>query len=166
MSAFAAQPDVGIPAGGRHGTYGERRLGAGNENTGSHFASDGQAHHVVAGGGDHRDQRAADAALAPAIREVGLRRTVGSASRRAQSAAGAAADGAASPAAVRGEVFRFQRESFSREAAGGAWHPTQLQLGEAGVAGRGTGAHPQEARGTSPAAGAPPASRNAAAFGR
>src|SRR5258708_39393050 len=94
MSAFAAQPDVGIPAGGRHGTYGERRLGAGDENTGSHFASDGQAHHVVAGGGDHRDQRAADAALAPAIREVGLRRTVGSASRRAPTPAGGPARGA------------------------------------------------------------------------
>jgi transposase len=42
MSALAARPEVGIPAGGRHGTYGKRRLGGGDENTGSDFASDGQ----------------------------------------------------------------------------------------------------------------------------
>src|ERR1700719_225546 len=112
MSALGTRPDVGIPAGGRHGTYRERGLGAGDENTGSDFASDGQEDYVVAGGGDHRDQRAADAALAPSIRKIRLRRNLGSPSRRAESAAGAAAEGAASLAAVWGEVFRFQREPF------------------------------------------------------
>src|SRR6266436_1497721 len=67
MSAFATPTDLGIPAGGWHGTYGKRRLGAGDENTGSDLASDGQADHLVAGRGDHRHQRAADAALAPPL---------------------------------------------------------------------------------------------------
>ena len=39
------------------------RDGAGNEDTGSNLAGDGEADYVVAGSGDHRDQRPADAAM-------------------------------------------------------------------------------------------------------
>ena len=71
MSAFAARPELGKPAGGRHGPYEKRRLGVGDENTGSDLATDGQVDHLLAGGGDRRHQRAADAALAPALLEMG-----------------------------------------------------------------------------------------------
>src|SRR5258708_38054174 len=42
------------------------RVGAGDENTGSNVAGDGQANNVVAGSRDHRDQLPADAAVAAA----------------------------------------------------------------------------------------------------
>jgi transposase len=45
MSAFATLTYVGISAGGRHGTYGKCRLGAGDENTGTDITSHGQADH-------------------------------------------------------------------------------------------------------------------------
>ena len=66
---------------------------------------------------------------------------------------GTAGDGAASLAAVRGEVFRFQREPFSREAPGATRHRSQLHLGEAGLAGRGAGAQGETARHAPPADG-------------
>ena len=49
---------------GRHGVLHAGRSGAGDEGTGSDFAGAGEEDHVVASGGDHRDQRPADAALA------------------------------------------------------------------------------------------------------
>jgi len=67
MSVFATPTDVGIPAGGWPGTHGKRRLGAGDESTGSNIAGDGEEDHLVAGSGDHRHQRPADAALTPAL---------------------------------------------------------------------------------------------------
>src|ERR1700674_4484871 len=97
---------------------------------------------------------------------MGVWRTVGSPSWRAKSAAGTAGDGAAGLAAVRGEVFRFQREPLSREAPGATRHRPELYLGQAGLAGRGAGAQEEAARGAPPAAGAATAGGNAAAFGR
>ena len=54
-----------------HGSLSEGRDGAGDESTGSDFASHGEEDHLVAGGGDNRHQRSADAALAGALRRVG-----------------------------------------------------------------------------------------------
>ena len=49
---------------GRHVFLHAGRDGADDEGTGSDFAGAGEEDHVVAGGGDHRDQRPADEALA------------------------------------------------------------------------------------------------------
>jgi hypothetical protein len=49
------------------------RGGAGDENTGSHFAGHGEEDHVVVGGGEFRHLRPADAALAPMTRLAALR---------------------------------------------------------------------------------------------
>src|SRR5216684_8491227 len=54
----------------------EGRGGAGNEGTRSDFKSFSQEDNLVAGSGDHRDQRPIDAALASALRRVRLRRVV------------------------------------------------------------------------------------------
>ena len=44
------------------------RSGAGDETTGRHVAGDGQADHLVSGGGDPWDQLPADAALEDTLR--------------------------------------------------------------------------------------------------
>ena len=59
MSAFVARLEVEVPAGGRHGFLPGVRRGAGHENTGSDFASDGEKAYLVPGGRDHRHQRPA-----------------------------------------------------------------------------------------------------------
>ena len=83
---------------------------------------------------------------------------MGSPSWRADSAAGTAGDGAAGLAAVWGEGFRFQREPLSPEAPEATRHRSELHLGEAGLAGCGTGAQEEAARRAPPAAGAETAS--------
>jgi hypothetical protein len=50
MSALQA---VKVREHARHGLLVEGRRGAGDENTGSDFAGDGEEDHVVAGGGDY-----------------------------------------------------------------------------------------------------------------
>ena len=57
---------------GKHGVLLEGRDGAGNESTGSDFAGAGEEDHVVASGGDHRDQRPTHATLAGTLRGVWL----------------------------------------------------------------------------------------------
>jgi len=44
------------------------RSGAGDETTGRHVTSDGEADYLVSGGGDPRDQLSADAALEDTFR--------------------------------------------------------------------------------------------------
>src|SRR5487761_1271469 len=106
------------------------------------------------------------AALAQTLREVRLRRAVGSAARPSQSAARAAGPGRAGAGAVPGELFRFQRAPFPREAARAARHRAQLHLGEAGPAGSRTGAQGSATGSASPAASASPPTGDAAASGR
>ncbi|MGA7931867.1 MAG: hypothetical protein WCA20_38435 [Candidatus Sulfotelmatobacter sp.] len=53
----------------------EDRDGAGDESTGSHIAGHDEEDHVVASGGDYRDQRPADEALAGALRDRDSRRS-------------------------------------------------------------------------------------------
>jgi hypothetical protein len=55
----------------RHGLLLEGHHGAGDEGTGSDFAGDGEEDYLVAGGGDHRHQRPADATLAERYEEFG-----------------------------------------------------------------------------------------------
>ena len=57
----------------KHVLLPEGRDGAGNESTGSDFASHGEKDHVVAGGGDRRHQRPLDAAVAGTLPGVWLR---------------------------------------------------------------------------------------------
>jgi hypothetical protein len=45
-------------------SYTQAAVKPGDEGTGSDIAGDGKEDHVVASGGDHRNQRPADAALA------------------------------------------------------------------------------------------------------
>src|SRR5581483_124762 len=73
VSAFEA-----VRAGdhGEHGLLLEGRGGAGDEGTGSDLASHGEEDQLVAGGGDPRHQRPADAALAGALPGVRLGRAV------------------------------------------------------------------------------------------
>src|SRR5207248_10179977 len=52
----------------KHDLLPEGRSGAGDESTGSDFASHGEEDHVVAGGRDHWSQRSVDAALAGAVK--------------------------------------------------------------------------------------------------
>ena len=115
---------------GEHGLLLEGRGGAGDEGTGSDFAGHGEEDHVVAGGRDPRISDRHHAALAGALRGVWLRRAVRPAAGAAQPEAGSAGDGGAGFGAVPGAVFRFERAAFSREAAGGARHRTELHLGE------------------------------------
>ena len=61
LSAFRA---VRVGDHAKHGFLLEDRDGAGDESTGSDLTGDGQTDYLVAGGGDHRHQRSADAALA------------------------------------------------------------------------------------------------------
>ncbi len=49
MSAFVARLAVEVPAGGRHGFLPGVRRGAGHENTGSDFASDGEEDYPAGG---------------------------------------------------------------------------------------------------------------------
>src|SRR6266478_3092033 len=67
MSAWRA---VGVGEHRGHALLHAGRDGADDEGTGSDFAGHGEADHVVAGSGDYRDQRPADAALAGARRRV------------------------------------------------------------------------------------------------
>src|SRR4030042_6417710 len=66
------------PSGGRRDDEGipGRRLGAGDEGTGSDSAGDGEEDYLVAGGGDHRPIGPEYAAVAVALRAVWLRRVV------------------------------------------------------------------------------------------
>ena len=48
------------------------RYGANDESAGDRNAGDVETNHVVAGGGDHRDQRTADAAVERAVRGAWL----------------------------------------------------------------------------------------------
>src|SRR6266567_5515639 len=120
---------------GKHGYLPEGRDGAGHESTGRDVAGDGEEDHLVAGGGDPRDQRPVHAALARALRRRGLQRVVRPAARAAVATAGAGGDGGEGVRALPGEVFRSERAAFSRETAGRAWDRAELHLGEAGIAG-------------------------------
>src|SRR6266536_1159346 len=81
---------------GEHGKLLEGRDGAGDASTRSDIAGDGEEDHVVAGGGDHRDQRPAEG--------------------KAFAETGAGEDVRTGIAAVSGEVFRSEPVEFSREA--------------------------------------------------
>jgi len=61
-----------LQAGGRHGAIAERCGGAGNEDTGSDFESDGKVDHVVAGGRDLGHQRTIDETVASAVPAIRL----------------------------------------------------------------------------------------------
>src|SRR5690242_12674660 len=61
----------------------------------------------------------------------------------------------ASPAAIPGEIFRFQRAALSREAAGSARHRAELQLGEDRAA-NGRPGEASQAAGLTPQAPAAP----------
>src|SRR5207247_2254425 len=74
-----------------------------------------------------------------------------------------AEDGREGAAALPGEVFRFQRAPFSREADRGAQHRDQLHVGEDGTARSGTGEPAAAARNTSASSSPASAARNAAA---
>ena len=58
--------------GGRHELLHDGRRGADDEDPRSDFASDGEEDYVVAGSGDYRDHRPADAALALTVSRVRL----------------------------------------------------------------------------------------------
>ncbi len=81
------------------------RDGAGDEDTRSDFASDGEADQLVAGSRDHRNQRPADAAVAQPVRAVRLRRVVGPAAGETEPAAGSPGDGGEGAGAVSGEAL-------------------------------------------------------------
>src|SRR5215469_1309403 len=119
----------------KHGLLPEGRDGAGDESTGRDVAGDGEEDYLVAGGGDPGHQRPAHAADSGALRGRGLQRVAGPAPGQALASAGAGGDGGESVRTVPGEVFRPERAAFSREAGGRARDRTELQLGEAGVAG-------------------------------
>jgi len=63
-SNVSALQAAGVGDHGRHGVLHAGRSGPGDEGTGSNFAGDGKEDYVVASGGNHRDQRPADAAMA------------------------------------------------------------------------------------------------------
>ena len=73
-----------LQAGGRHGAIAKRCGGAGDENPGSDFESDGEVDHVVAGGRDFRYQCAIDETVASTVLAIGLRRTGRSTQRATQ----------------------------------------------------------------------------------
>ena len=64
---MSALPVARVRDHGRHGKLLEGRDGAGHESAGSDFAGSGEEDHMVAGSGDHRDQRPCDASLARAL---------------------------------------------------------------------------------------------------
>ena len=57
---------------GRHELLPDGRRGADDEDPRSDFAGNGEEDYVVAGSGDHRDHRPADAVLALAVSRVRL----------------------------------------------------------------------------------------------
>src|SRR5579863_10540855 len=166
MSAFRWRHGVDLPAGGRHGFLSRVRRGAGDESTGSDFASDGQEDHLVAGGGDYRHQRPPDAALVSALPGVWLRRTLRPAPGPAEPEARAGGDGRARAGALPREVLRSERAALSREARRAIPDSPQLQLGEEGAAGRRAGEEGASAGHASPPAAAAAAAGDAAAPGR
>src|SRR5208337_1181437 len=121
------------------------RLGAGDESSRGDFASHGKEPYLVGGSRDHWDFRSQHAALEAAVPGAWLRRIRGPAEGQTQPEAGAAEGGRGGAAALRGEVCGPKRAALSREAAGGAWHRTQLHLGEAGAARGGAGEEGAEA---------------------
>src|ERR1700681_1068539 len=151
--------------GDAHAQLSEGRRGADDESPRSHFASDGEEDYVVAGSRDSGHERPADAALALAISGAWLWRIVGPPGGQAQSQAGAAGGGRAGAGAVPGEVFRFERASFSREAATEASDSTELHVGEESIAGSGVGTSGAPARGASETAGTAAFAGDAAARG-
>src|SRR3954452_7751848 len=123
-----------------------RGTGADDETTRRDFESDGEEDQLDGGGGDRRRLRPDDAPDEATLRGVRLRRVVRPATRQAQRASHPAADGRAGFGAVPGEVLRFQRAAFPREAAEGSRPRAKLQLGEAGAARSRPGGAPPKAR--------------------
>src|ERR1700733_323718 len=110
MSALQAVR-VGDHAG--HDLLHAGRDGAGDESTGSDFASDGQEDHVVAGGRDYWHYRPSDATLAGALRAVRGARSVRSAAGQTLAQTGGGSDRGTGAAVVPREVLRPQRTPLS-----------------------------------------------------
>src|SRR4051794_34388258 len=123
-----------------------RGSGADDETTRRDLESDGEEDQLDGGGGDRGRLRPDDAADQATIRGVRIRRLVRPAAREAQRAPHSAGYGGASLSAIPGEVLRFQRAAFPREAAEGSRPGAKLQLGQAGAARSGPGGAPPEAR--------------------
>src|SRR6266571_6536942 len=169
---FARDLSAGGGGGMRHSVGGRQnayistdRRGAGDEGSRGDFEGAGEADHVVAGGGDSRHLRPEHAALAGPLRAARLRRAVRPAPGPTEPQARAAADRGRGPAALPGALPRLQRAALSREVAGRAWHPAELYVGQAGLAGRGAGEEGAEARRASQAAAAAALAGDAAAPG-
>src|SRR5437016_9506874 len=141
------------------------RLGAGDEGSRGDFEGAGEADHVVAGGGDSRHLGPEHAALAGPLRAGRLRWAVRPTPGPTEPQARAAGDRGRSAAALSGALPRLQRAALSREVAGRAWHPAELHVGQAGVAGSGAGEEGAEARRASQAAPAAAFAGDAAAPG-
>src|SRR5215469_17750823 len=165
MSAFWRGPEVELPAGGRHGFLLGVRHGAGDEDTGSDFASDGEKDHLEPGRRDHRHQRPADAPLVRAPPGVWLRRAIRPPIAQAESEARAGGGSRASAGTVPGHVFRSERSALLRKAARGARYRPELYLGQAGLARGWSGEEGASARRSSPATTAAAVAGNAVAFG-
>src|SRR5271170_192941 len=150
----------------KHGCLHEGRGGAGDAGAGSDSTDDGKADHVVAGGGDHWDQRPFDAAVAGALRAAWLRRSARPAAWGAERQAGTASPGGAGVGALSGAVLRLERAALSREAGRRAWDRTELYLGQTGAARRGIGGQGAQARRASQATATAAGAGDAAAYRR
>src|SRR5271167_383015 len=166
MSAFMARLAVEVPAGGRHAFLPGVRRGAGHEDSGSHFTSDGEEDHLEPSGRNHWHQRPTDAPLVPALPRVWLRRDLRPPSGTAESKAGAGPDGRADARAVPGPVLRSECAALLREAARGAPHRLELYLGQDGAARGRVGEEGASAGSSSSASSAAAAARDATALGR
>src|SRR6267143_2393120 len=94
MSAFQAGHGRGSCRRGHEALQCSRR-GAGDEGTRSDFARLGEANQLVAGSRDSGSKRPADATVEKAVREIRVRRAVGSEAGEAESASGGGGGGRA-----------------------------------------------------------------------
>src|SRR5579864_5440509 len=118
---------------------------------------------MVGGGRDHRRLRPDHAAVAGALPRAWLRRTLRPPQAAAEPETDCPEDSGKGAAVISGEVLRFQRAAFSREAGRGARHPDQLHVGEDGAARIGTGEQAAAARDAPATASTTAITRDAAA---
>jgi hypothetical protein len=101
---------------------------ADDENTRSATEGDGQEDHVVAGGGDHRRDRADDASLAGANRRAGIFGVVRRTEGKAESKTRAVGDSREGAAVVTGGVLRPEHTTFARKAERVTCHRAELVM--------------------------------------
>src|SRR5262245_26462445 len=138
-------------------------FGPGDEDTGSHIEGSRWKGYLDASRGDNRGLRPDHEAMASAVREVGLRRTLRSPLETTKSEKDSIKDGRTGVTAVSRTILRFPCEAFRGEAPERTRAGSELHVGENGIANGGIGSAAQPSRKAPEEAATPAIAGNAAA---